>query len=149
MSTDIAYDELGKYPIEIIIKTRMIGYWSRLITSKTTKSSMVMYTSLLYLDPTGICSSPWINHIRKILNSCDMSGIWFDRQVNSPEWLKKAVERKLKDHWITTWHSNITTQGICKNYDIGKELYALEDYRLKLRKNIRISLTKITNNYQL
>ena len=145
-STDIVYGELGEYPIDIIINTRMIGCWSRLITGKTTKLSMIMYTSLLYLDSIGMYSSPWINHIRNILNSCGMSGIWIDQQVNNPEWLRKAVERKLKDQWITTWHSNISTKGICKNYNVYKELYVLEEYLLKLRKNIRIPLTKIRAN---
>lgn len=97
-----------------------------------------MYKCLLYLDSTGMYSSQWISHIRTILNNCGMSGIWLDQQVNNPEWLKNAVERKLKDQWITTWHSNILTKGICKSYNMYKELYALEDYLVKLRKPIRI-----------
>lgn len=41
-SKDIVYGELGEYPIDVIINTRMIAYWSRLITGKTTKLSMIM-----------------------------------------------------------------------------------------------------------
>ena len=69
-----------------------------------------------------------------------------EQQVNNTEWLKRAVERKLKDQWITTWHTNISTKGICKSYSMYKELYVLEDYLLKLRKNIKIRLTKIRAN---
>ncbi len=145
-STDIVYGELGEYPIEVAINTRMIGYWSRLITGKATKLSMIMYASLLHLHSTNRYSSPWICHIRDVLNNCGMSGIWLDQQVNNPEWLKKAVERKLKDQWITTWYSNIFTKGICRSYSLYKEMYALEDYLLRLRKNIRIPLTKIRSN---
>ena len=80
-STDVVYGELGEYPVEVIINTIMIGYWSSLIISKTTKLSMLMNTSLLFLDSTGMYSSPWINHIRNILNNCGMSGIWLEQQV--------------------------------------------------------------------
>ena len=59
---------------------------------------------------------------------------------------KKAVERKLKDQWISTWHSNISTKGICKSYNMYKEMYVLEDYLLRLGKSIRIPLTKIRAN---
>lgn len=60
-----------------------------------------------------------------------MSGVWLDQYINYPEWLKKAMERKLKDQWISTWYSNISTKGICKSYSMCKELYVLEDYLLK------------------
>ena len=145
-STDIVYGELGEYPLDVIINTRMLGFWSRLITGKATKLSMIMYQNLVYLDSTNRYSSPWICHIRNILNSCGMSGIWLNQQVDNIEWQKKAVERKLKDQWISTWHSNISTKGICKSYNMYKEMYVLEDYLLRLGKSIRIPLTKIRAN---
>ena len=95
--------ELGEYPLDVvIINTTMIEYWSRLRTGKTTKLIMIMYTRLLYLDSTNLYSSPWISDIRNILNRCGMSDLGLDQQINNLEWLKKAVERKLKDQCITT-----------------------------------------------
>lgn len=145
-STDIVYGELGEYPIDININTRMVGYWSRLITGKTSKLSRKIYLCMLHLDSTGSYSSPWINHVKNILNNCGMSGFLLYQQVDNPEWLKKAVERKLKDHWIATWHSEILTKGVCRSYNMYKQLYVLEDYLLKLAKNIRIPLTKLRAN---
>lgn len=75
-----------------------------------------------------------------------MSGIWLDQQINNTEWLKKAVERKLKDQWISIWQSNILIKGICKSHSLYKEKYVLEDYILRLGKNIRIPLTKTRSN---
>ncbi len=34
---DIVYGELAVYPVDIVIKTRMISYWTRLITGKQSK----------------------------------------------------------------------------------------------------------------
>lgn len=43
-STATVYGELGEYPRNIVINTTMVGFWSRLITVKTIKLSMIMYT---------------------------------------------------------------------------------------------------------
>ena len=42
------YGELGRYPLEIYIKCKMIGYWSRLILGKHEKLSFKAYQMLLY-----------------------------------------------------------------------------------------------------
>ncbi len=36
-SNDMEYGELGILPLDIYIKSRMIGYWARLISGKNTK----------------------------------------------------------------------------------------------------------------
>ncbi len=78
------YGERSEYPIEVIINIRMIGYWARLITGKATKLSNVIYQCLVYLDSAGMFTSPWIKHIRCILNNCGMSGIWINQQIDNP-----------------------------------------------------------------
>ncbi len=40
------YGELGKYPISTQIKSRMVNYWSRVITGKQDKLSYIMYQCL-------------------------------------------------------------------------------------------------------
>ena len=35
----ILYDELGRYPINIVIKSRMVGFWQRLVNGKPDKIS--------------------------------------------------------------------------------------------------------------
>lgn len=37
------YGELGQHPLEIQIKTRMISYWSRILTGKDTKMTKLIY----------------------------------------------------------------------------------------------------------
>ena len=44
----MVYGELGRYPLEIDIKVRMISYWSKLIQGKQSKLSTIAYT-LLYV----------------------------------------------------------------------------------------------------
>ena len=41
------YGELGRYPLEIIIKTRMVSFWNKLIMGKENKLSMKIYRYML------------------------------------------------------------------------------------------------------
>ena len=142
-STDMVYGELGVYPLEITIKSRMINYWSRVIMGKNTKLSYVLYNCLLQLHTSGVYLSPWLECIKNICIECGMPGVWMSQTVNNPKWFKKAVEQKLRDIWITKWYGNVTSRGVCSTYKLYKEVYGMEDYLVKLNKNKRISLSKL------
>ena len=77
----MVYGELGRYPLEIDIKVRMISYWCKLIRGKQSKLSTIAY-KLLYIKKLKNCKiSAWINHIHKILNDSGMSYIWICKIV--------------------------------------------------------------------
>lgn len=42
----IAYGELGRMPISVALKARMIGFWERILTSKKEKISQTLYDIL-------------------------------------------------------------------------------------------------------
>ena len=42
-SNNILYGEQGRFPSDILIKARMIGFWKRVITGKQVKISSVLY----------------------------------------------------------------------------------------------------------
>ena len=72
----MVYGELGKYPVSVHIKTRMLNYWSRLITGKQIKFCFVVYQCLLKLYNENTFRSPWLSYIKTLLNNSGMSGIW-------------------------------------------------------------------------
>ena len=57
---NMVYGELGRYPLEIQIKERVVGYWGRLIMGKEGKTSRKMYDYLLTLYNEGLYTSPWL-----------------------------------------------------------------------------------------
>ena len=59
----ILYGKLGRFSIEVTIKSRMIGYWNKLIQSKGTNSSFLVYQCLIH---TTNVPSKWIMHIQSI-----------------------------------------------------------------------------------
>ncbi len=56
-SNDMVYGEVGVFPLDIHIKSRMMGYWSKIILGTDTKFCSVMYYCLLHLDRLGIYTS--------------------------------------------------------------------------------------------
>ena len=64
----VLYGELGRYPINITNKSRMINYWNRIIASKHDKLAFLLYPKL---RTTTQINSEWILYIQQILEeSC-------------------------------------------------------------------------------
>jgi hypothetical protein len=53
ISNFMVYGELGRYPLEIDIKVRMISYWCKLIQGKQSKLSTIAY-KLLYVKKNSL-----------------------------------------------------------------------------------------------
>ena len=62
------YAELGITPVDIHIKSGMIGFWISVLNSKDTKLSKIMYKIMLKESQQG-SKFKWINHINEILIS--------------------------------------------------------------------------------
>ncbi len=77
----------------IHLKSRLIGYWTRLIADKDTKLCYIIYQCLFQQDRLGIYTCPWVPCIKNIFDECSMSGIWLSQDVHN----KNAVELRLKD----------------------------------------------------
>ena len=64
------YGELGRCPLHIDIKQRMLLYWTKLITRKQSTFCSVVHRLMYHLRNTqnAICS--WLNSKQTILNEC-------------------------------------------------------------------------------
>ena len=93
----MAYGELGKYPVDAHIKSRMLNYWLRLINGKQSKLSHIMYQCLLKMHDENSFRSPWIKYVKSLLDNSGMSGIWHEQNGSNPLWVKLAFERNVKD----------------------------------------------------
>ena len=70
------YGELGRYPLSITIKQRMICYWTRILKSNQHKLNKVMYGILYNLHCKDTHSSGWIKCSNNIFHNNGMSYIW-------------------------------------------------------------------------
>ncbi len=146
----MVYGELGKYPISTHIKSRMLNYWSRIISGKQDKLCYIMYQCIYRLYNANSFRSPWLNCINNLLNNSGMSGIWLNQEVRNPLWLKLAFERSIKDQWITEWYADLNSKSSCSTYVSFREVFSFQSYLVNLPKHYRINLCKLrTNNHRL
>jgi hypothetical protein len=80
----ILYGELGRYPLEIEIKARMVTYWSRLFSSEVEKWYYIMCRITNEHLEKGYLNTGWSATIRNILNQCGVGVIWNNPGTMSP-----------------------------------------------------------------
>lgn len=66
----IAYGELGRMPISVALKARMIGFWERILTSKKEKISRTLYDITHKLDIADVYHFKRLNCIKDVLTTC-------------------------------------------------------------------------------
>ena len=138
------YAELGRYPLEITIKTRMIAYWSRIISGSQNKLSYMLYHKL---TSTPGLQSKWVTKVRETLQNCGRADIWLNQPNNTN--ITAMVKGRLLDQFYQEWNANIEVSSKGRNYRIFKNDPSLENYLLKLPKSLYIKLAKFrTGNHR-
>jgi hypothetical protein len=74
----IVYGELGRFPLEILVKLRMISYWCKLVNNETQLSSS-LYRLMLCLKNQGKNNFKWINYVESILNRAGLGYIFINQ----------------------------------------------------------------------
>ena len=136
--------ELGRYPLQIYIKTEMVSFWRKLLTNKQSKLSYILYRKLLDI-PNLI--SKWVCQIKHILDDCGLSEFW-SNQVANPH-ISNRVELILKDQFLQKWNADLADSSKGRTYSSFKENIHLEEYFTKLNPKCFINLAKFrTGNHR-
>ena len=143
--SNMVYGELGRYPIFIQAKSRLIGYWARLIEDKENKLSRIMYNCLFNMYNSGVYKSPWISQVKQILDNCGLSYIWLSQECNT-NWLKLAVEQSMKDQFLQKWKSELSKMTSCDIYIECKQEFKLENYLMCENHNYRQAICNFRLN---
>ena len=91
------YAELGRYPIEITIKQRMVSFWTRLITEKISRLSYNMFLFILKFEQIN---SKWIHCIKSILNNSGKNDAWLRQFTTVNLSLGKIIKQNLQDQFL-------------------------------------------------
>ena len=93
----ILYGELGRYPISIQIKSRMIGFWQRIVNGKQDKIAHRLYKILLAMHEGGHFHSKWLLNVKNCLILSGNQHAW-DLQENEHLGLAKLVKMKIMEN---------------------------------------------------
>ena len=114
------YGELGRYPLSIKIKQRMVRYWTRILKSGEYKLNKVMYTILHNLHCKNVHLSPWVTYVSSIFKNSGSNYVWLTQDCN--------IDAKIKsecDQFKQLWHSRIINKdndhNMTYNYHMEKK----------------------------
>ena len=91
-STVILYGKLGRAPLDVTVKYRMVSFWARLVWE--TKISALLYRYINNLVNDQNYYSEFHNKIKTILNECAFSYIW-NAQACDETFLKRHLKTVL------------------------------------------------------
>ena len=123
----MVYGELGRYPLSISVKLRMLTFWANVIHCNTSKLTGILYLLASRNHNINAIRSPWISFIKGILDECGLCNIYSCTQVNVL-WLKHTVKRILCDQYLQKWNSEKCNSSRCINYRMFKHDFELENY---------------------
>ena len=109
------YGELGRFPISVLIKSRMIVFWQRIVKGKQDKISNKLYHTLLEMNNRDLFHSKWLLYIKSILNDCGKDYVWLN-QNEIPTNISMSVKLKLMELHSTSWKHSIFDSPKCLNY---------------------------------
>ena len=151
--TCMVLGELGKFPVSIEAKSRMLSFWYKLQLGSL-EGSQKLSVSML-----NLCRSLYDNSefkmsllcgIKNLLDSLGLSFIWHDEHAAalSLEQFKYTVKQLLHDQFIQSWKHEIDNKSVCINYRLFKEEFQFEKYLVELSPNLRTSFLRfrVTNH---
>ena len=146
------FGELKKFPVTLDIKSRMLNFWFKLISSESqNKLTFHVYNCLHKLFLSGSHQNLYVQHIKKTLIEIGMHDLWLSHDVSNINfnWFKLHVKESLKNVYIQEWYSLIDNNSIFINYRMLKNEFCEEPYLTKIPSSCAISLLRfrVTNNY--
>ena len=144
------YGETGRFPLEVLVKIRMINFWSRIVLGKREKLSFIAYSICKsHLFDSGL-ETDWISYIHKILTSTGYTN-WNHIEQFIAEHEVKLIGNDITTSYVTSWHEDLQNKPSCQSlYNHIKFVYGPEFYLKKLSESLRIPIAKFrTSNHRL
>jgi hypothetical protein len=110
----MTYGELGRTPIDIFIKLKIVNFWNRLISNEK-KLSCILYKILFNLSIIDNVQFKWIHFIKSIFERTGLNYLWHQQQPVHSVQLKFIVKQNLTDQYIQNWFNESGRFGALKS----------------------------------
>jgi hypothetical protein len=100
--------------MEIQMKTRMISYWSKLISAEETKIALLFYKLGYNVDQVLGGDIEWFENMKDILNNCGISNVWVNQHIDNKK--KVRVKLTLTDKFKQNRQATVQTSPKALNY---------------------------------
>ena len=96
----------------------MIGYWLKLIASKSTKLNNKIYQCCLQLNDRDIYSTSWICKIKQIMQRCSFYHLWRNQNDITTEnrnAIQLMINTRIDDQHKQLWRASIPDHIRCSS----------------------------------
>ena len=114
------YGDLGRFPVSIVIKKRIIGFWYNLISCEN-KLSSTLYKVVVNDSAYRNFHYKWLSNVKSIFDECGLSYVWLHQYfAGSRNMLLKQIDYILCSQFIQTWQQDISNNPKCTNHRMYK-----------------------------
>ena len=99
------YGDLGRFPIEIDIKIKIVSFSARPFSGKETKLSYLSYKLVYTLSIEENVHFVWIENLRELFDETGNCSIWINQYIQSSNWLISCIKLRLHDQFKQGWYS--------------------------------------------
>jgi hypothetical protein len=85
----LVYGQLGRFPLSVNIKQRMVSYWTKLISGKQTKLCSITYRLMFHLFSVQNVNFQWLTYVKGIFDECGLTYIWNSQNFINERWINK------------------------------------------------------------
>ena len=72
----MVYGELGRLPLSVHVKSRMLNYWFHIVSTTDSKLSCILYKLMYNMHIKNQIEFKWIKFVEENLNHLGLSNIW-------------------------------------------------------------------------
>ncbi|MCG8113215.1 MAG: reverse transcriptase domain-containing protein [Candidatus Thiodiazotropha taylori] len=142
--------ELGRRPIQINIKSRMISFWLSIINGKESKLSKLVYKIMFNEHENGLYDYKWIRCIKDILITVGRPELFKKSSISNPKAVKTSIAQTLSDLYIQEWYEKVNISSKGKQYLLFKDNLNFEKYLINIPKFHYDKIIKFrTGNHRL
>ena len=147
----MVYGELGRYPLLIAAKMRILSFWARLITSQETNISCMLYKLLYKIHVSNFYHNEWLMYIKKTLCECGFPVFWDQQNIpGNLNYFKFLLNLRLKDQVFQSWSADMHNNSKCVVYRMYKVNLTFENYLTEFSDYLRFSYLRFrcrNNNF--
>ena len=119
----VILSELGRTPLCIDRKIRILKYWLKLLKTKNCILKS-LYEDMLQCQ--NCCN--WLCQVKSILLSLGFGDVWYSQHVNHIEWFLKCVKMRLTDNFIQERDTILDNSSKCNIYKHLIDRFCLQYY---------------------
>ena len=149
--SDMVYGELGRHPLVVERKLRIIKYWLKIVCNETSLLVSQSYNTLyrdIVANDRGI---NWATSVRDLLCGLGFGEVWYQQGVGNKAAFINVCRQRLRDQSIQQWFGFVRNKSGCILYRELKGEFIFSKYLNVIKsKKHRVALTRFrTRNHSL